>query len=72
MHQLEVHTELAEGSADRDAVAARLGSRLEDRLRLRVTVVVGAPGSIPRQELGKAKRVFLRTHDDDELAAAQR
>jgi hypothetical protein len=26
MHQLEVHTELIEGSADRDAVAARLGS----------------------------------------------
>jgi phenylacetate-CoA ligase len=72
MHQLEVHTEFVEDSADREAVAARLGSRLKDRLRLRVTVVVGAPGSIPRQELGKAKRVFVRTHDHDELAAAQR
>jgi phenylacetate-CoA ligase len=72
MHQLEVHTELVVDSADREAVAARLRSRLEDQLRLRVIVVVGAPGSIPRQELGKAKRVFLRTHDHDELAAAQR
>ena len=71
MHQLEVHTELVEEARKREAVAARLGARLEDRLRLRVTVVVGGPGSIPRQELGKAKRVFVRMREHDELAAAR-
>jgi phenylacetate-CoA ligase len=67
--QLEVHAELVEETIDREAVATRLGARLEERLRLRVTVVVGPPGSIPRQELGKAKRVFRRTSETDELAA---
>ena len=71
MHRLEVHTELVEGTVDRKAVAGRLGIRLEERLRLRVRVVVGAPGSIPGQELGKAKRVFVRTSEHDELAAAR-
>jgi phenylacetate-coenzyme A ligase PaaK-like adenylate-forming protein len=52
-------------------VAARLRERLEERLLLRVRVVVGRPGSIPRQELGKAKRVFERTPEMDELALAR-
>jgi phenylacetate-CoA ligase len=68
--QLEVHAELAEAGFDQDAVASRLSARLEERLLLRVKVVVGAPGSIPRQELGKAKRVFERTDETDELARA--
>jgi len=71
MHQLEVHAEVVDDAVDREAVSARLGSRLEERLRVRVAVVVGPPGSIPRQEVGKAKRVFLRTRDRDELASAQ-
>jgi phenylacetate-CoA ligase len=71
LHRLEVHTEVVEESIEREVVASRLGSRLEERLRLRVTVVVGEPGSIPRQELGKARRVFLRTHEQDELASAR-
>jgi phenylacetate-CoA ligase len=71
MHRLEVHTEVVEESIERELVATRLGARLEERLRLRVTVVVGDPGSIPRQELGKAKRVFLRTLEHDELARAR-
>jgi phenylacetate-CoA ligase len=68
--RLEVHAELAE-SGDEGAVAARLRERLEERLRLRVGVVVGGPGSLPRQELGKAKRVFERTPEVDELALSR-
>jgi len=71
MHQLEVHAEVVDDAVDREAVTARLGARLEERLRVRVALVVGPPGSIPRQELGKAKRVFLRTRERDEFASAQ-
>ena len=71
MPRLEVHAELAEGDGDVESVAARLRERLEERLLLRVRVVVGRPGSIPRQELGKAKRVFERTPEMDELALAR-
>jgi phenylacetate-CoA ligase len=71
MPQLEVHAELSEDGADEQAVASRLRERLEQRLFLRIGVVVGGPGSIPRQEIGKAKRVFERTPDRDELALAR-
>jgi phenylacetate-CoA ligase len=71
MPQLEVHAELSEDALDGEAVAGRLRERLEQRLRLRLAVVVGEPGSIPRQELGKAKRVFERTEERDELALAR-
>ena len=63
--ELEVHCEVTSPGIPRDSTAARLRERLAERLRLRVTVVVGAPGSIPRQELGKAKRVFERTEESD-------
>jgi phenylacetate-CoA ligase len=65
--ELEVRTELAseELVPGRDAVAGRLRDRLAERLRLRVEVVVGNPGSIPRQELGKARRVFEHTAEVD-------
>jgi phenylacetate-CoA ligase len=62
--QLEVHAELA-GDADPGHAEARLERRLAERLRLRVAVSVGPPGSIPRQETGKAKRVWERTGDGD-------
>ena len=55
---LEVRVELADGGADRDAVAERLAVRLAQRLRVRVEIAVGDPGSLPRQETGKARRVF--------------
>jgi phenylacetate-CoA ligase len=71
MPQLEIHAELVEDDGDAEGVAARLRERLEERLLLRVGVVVGRPGSIPRQELGKAKRVFERTPEVDELALAR-
>lgn len=62
--KLEVHAELA-GEADPAHVEARLEHGLEERLRLRVDVRVGPPGSIPRQEAGKAQRVWERTGDGD-------
>ena len=62
--QLEVHAELAD-DGDEDQARARLEERLAQRLRLRVDVVVGAPRSIPRQEIGKAQRVWERTTDAD-------
>jgi phenylacetate-CoA ligase len=71
MPQLEVHAELSEDGVDEKTVAGRLQARLEQRLRVRVGVVVGEPGSIPRQEIGKAKRVFERTEEKDELALAR-
>jgi len=54
--ELEVHVE-ADGSPE------RLEERLERRLRLRCQVVTHAPGSLPRTETGKAKRLFERVDD---------
>jgi phenylacetate-CoA ligase len=67
--ELEVHAELASDDlvAQRDDVRRSLESVLEERLRLRVRAVVADPGGLPRQELGKAKRVFERTEESDEL-----
>jgi len=67
--QLEVHAELASDDliAHRDDVQRKLEGLLEERLRLRVHAVVADPGGLPRQELGKAKRVFERTKEKDEL-----
>ena len=62
--ELEVHAELR-AAADREAVRARLAERLEVRLRVRVAAFVGEPGSIPRQEVGKARRVWERTGEED-------
>jgi len=60
----KVHAELA-AEGDARAVRARVVERLETRLRVRVDVVVGPPGSIPRQEVGKARRVWERTGDEE-------
>jgi phenylacetate-CoA ligase len=67
MKELEVRCELAasEWEARREQVAGQLHDRLAVRLRIRVGVVVGPPGAIPRQELGKARRVFERTAEHD-------
>ena len=53
----------------RAEVAATLTKRLHERLRLRVIVLLGDPGSVIRQETGKAKRVWDVTSADDPLAA---
>src|SRR5918992_3577072 len=67
--ELEVHAELAskELLARRHEVQRKLERVLEERLHLRVLAVVADPGGLPRQELGKAKRVFERTDEKDEL-----
>ncbi len=67
--ELEARVELADRSLlpEADGVAARLEQRLRETVRLRINVVVGPPGSVPRTEVGKAKRVFERTGDADPL-----
>lgn len=45
--------------AHRETVAERLETRLRETVRLRVKVTVSGPGEIPRQEVGKAKRVHI-------------
>jgi phenylacetate-CoA ligase len=63
---LEVRCELRE-EGDVEIVAAELRTRLETRLRLRTEVTVLAPGGLPRQETGKARRVWERVDDTDPL-----
>ena len=52
---------------DAPSIADRLQRRLAETVRLRITVDVGRTGSIPRAELGKARRVFEQTSDVDPL-----
>jgi phenylacetate-CoA ligase len=66
MPELEVRTELA-GEGDVEAVGSELRSRLEQRLRLRTFVSVVPHGALPRQEVGKARRVYERLDDRDPL-----
>jgi phenylacetate-CoA ligase len=70
MPELEARVELADAAmiGQADTVGARLRDRISETVRLRVEVMVGPPGSIPRAEVGKAKRVFERTTDADPLA----
>lgn len=65
--RLEARVELADSSlrTARGAVAQRLRQRILEQLRLRITVEVLDPGSIPRTEAGKARRVYERTSDSD-------
>ena len=67
MPELEVRAEFEslDLASARAEVEGRIGSRLAERLRIRIKVVVGDPGSIPRQETGKATRVFERTAEQD-------
>jgi phenylacetate-CoA ligase len=66
---LEARVELVEGVlADRrELIAKRLQDKLRETVRLRVDVEVGMPGSVPRSETGKARRVFEQTDDGDPL-----
>jgi phenylacetate-CoA ligase len=63
---LEIRCELAQ-PGETGAVAASVQQRLEERLRVRTDVIVLPPGSLPRQEIGKAKRVWDRLDDRDPL-----
>lgn len=55
----------AAGQEARDGLARRLEARLAERVRIRVTVDVWEAGTIPRPEVGKAKRVFFQDSDAD-------
>ena len=67
--ELEARVELADESllSEAASIATRLERRLKETVRLRINVTVGPPGSVPRTEVGKAKRVFDRTGDEDPL-----
>jgi phenylacetate-CoA ligase len=57
--EVEAKVELADISltAERDTVAHRLEQRILEQLRVRLAVNVLDPGTLPRTEMGKAKRV---------------
>jgi len=63
LDEVEARVELRDDSLAprREEIARRVERRLMEAIRLRVKVDVRAPGEVPRQEVGKAKRVFLRT-----------
>jgi phenylacetate-CoA ligase len=67
--ELEARVEVASGdlTEQADFIGARVQERLERVIRLRVIVKVGPPGSLPRTESGKTRRVFEQTTDDDPL-----
>ena len=69
--ELEIRAELAWADAPAAEVEERLRHRLTETLRVRTRVAVGEPGSIPRQEAGKAQRVFERTDEHDPFAGSQ-
>ena len=63
--QLAVHAELA-GDAP-DGLADALRERLISRLRISAELHLHPFGTLARQEVGKAKRVYERTGADDPL-----
>lgn len=67
--EVEARVEVANDSLIDQAagIAARLEAKLAETIRLRIKVNVGEPGSVPRSNLGKAKRVFEQTSDRDPL-----
>lgn len=65
---VRVELENADHIAARDQIRDRVERALETNLRIRVDVEVGDPQSIPRQEVGKAKRVFEQLDERDPLA----
>lgn len=66
--EARVEAATAEDHGNAGEIAARLQSKLMETVRLRITVDVGPPGSVPRTEVGKAKRVFEQKTDEDPLA----
>jgi phenylacetate-CoA ligase len=67
--EMVVRAELAAlvGPDQRAELVHRLALALKDRLRLRVGVLVGDPGTLLRQETGKAKRVWEVATAEDPL-----
>jgi phenylacetate-CoA ligase len=64
---LEVRCELRK-PVEPEPIERELRRLLEERLRVRTDVVVLASGTLPRQEAGKARRVFERVDDLDPLS----
>ncbi len=64
--ELRVVAELAEhGLIPRAGeIRERVTKALVEKVRIRVEVDLREPGSLPRQEVGKARRVFEQTDDD--------
>jgi phenylacetate-CoA ligase len=67
LDEVEIRAESAEPASEeqRRVIGDRVAARLAEAVRLRMTVEVREPGGVPRQEVGKAKRVFERTSDED-------
>ena len=63
--ELRVVAELADRRwiEAQETVRARLAAALLTRVRIRVDVDLREPGSMPRQEVGKAQRVYEQTDD---------
>lgn len=64
---LEVRAELR-AIADPEPIERELARALETRLRVRTEVCVLPPGILPRQEIGKAQRIWERLDERDPLA----
>lgn len=67
--ELRVVAELADHGwvAERETVRTRLAAELLKRVRIRVDVELRDPGTMPRQEVGKAKRVYEQTGEESPL-----
>ena len=67
--EMVVRAELAAqlGPDERAELVHRLAAALKVRLRLRVRVLLGDPGQLLRQEVGKARRVWEVTSPSDPL-----
>lgn len=50
-----------------DSIAHRLQAKLMEVVRLRVNIEILRPGALPRNELGKTKRVWEQTTDEDPI-----
>jgi phenylacetate-CoA ligase len=67
MTNLEIRCELRE-PGDPEPVEREVRALLEQRLRVRTDVRALRPGSLPRQETGKARRVFEQLDERDPLS----
>ena len=68
MPELRIRTEVLPHAAHRqEEIVARLDKVLLERIRIRATIDLNDPGSMPRQEVGKAKRVFEQLDESDPL-----
>ncbi len=73
LDEVEARVELRDAALapQRENIAIRIQQQLMETIRLRVKVDVRDPGEVPRQEIGKAKRVFIRTDEVHPLGSSQ-